>query len=152
MDYRAYARQQAIEAGLDPDIFERQIDAESGFNPNVVSPAGAIGIAQIVPRWHPDVDPWDPYASLAYAARLMRSYLDRYGSYALALAAYNAGPGAVDEYGGMPPYDETQRYVRSILSDGAAMVSAPAATGGQTGSGAGVLLVVAAAVILLLLR
>lgn len=112
----AYARQQAAAHGVDPDIFVRQIDVESGFNPDALSPAGASGIAQIVPRWHPGVDVWNPWDSLAYAARLMRSHLDAYGgSYELALAAYNAGPGNVAKYGGVPPFEETQRYLRLIL-------------------------------------
>ena len=127
-EYVAYAEQQARAAGIDPAIFVRQIGVESNWDPAAVSPAGAIGIAQIVPRWHPAVDPWEPWASLAYAARLMRSHLDRFGGrYDLALAAYNAGAGAVEQYGGVPPYEETQRYVRLILGDGA--VTEPPAGG-----------------------
>lgn len=120
VDYRARARQIAVEERVDPALFERQIDQESGFNPRAVSPAGAEGIAQIVRRWHPSVDPMDPEAALRYAARWMRELLDRYGDrYGLALAAYNAGPGAVDRYGGIPPFAETRQYVRAILGDGA---------------------------------
>jgi soluble lytic murein transglycosylase-like protein len=111
-----YARQAAQRAGIDPDLFTRQIQQESGFNPNAGSPAGARGIAQIVPKFHPGVDPNDPYASLDYAANLMKSNLGKYGGdYAKALAAYNAGGGAVDKYGGVPPFEETQRYVSTIL-------------------------------------
>ena len=111
-----YARQAAARAGIDPDIFVRQIQQESGFNPNAGSPAGARGVAQIVPKYHPGVDTSDPYASLDYAASLMRSNLGKYGGdYTKALAAYNAGAGAVDKYGGVPPFEETQRYVRTIL-------------------------------------
>lgn len=116
--YEPVARQAAASVGIDAEIFVRQITQESGWDPVAGSSAGARGIAQIVPRFHPHVDPWDPVASLYYAARLMRSHLDRYGGdYALALAAYNAGSGAVDRYGGVPPYAETQAYVRSILGD-----------------------------------
>jgi hypothetical protein len=112
-----YARQAALRAGVDPDIFSRQIQQESGFNPSAKSPAGATGIAQIVPQYHPGVDPTDPYASLDYAANLMKSNLGKYGGdYAKALSAYNAGAGAVDRYGGVPPFEETQRYVNTILS------------------------------------
>jgi hypothetical protein len=112
-----YARQAATRAGIDPDIFVRQIQQESGFNPSALSPAGASGVAQIVPRYHPGVDPRDPYASLDYAANLMKSNLTKYqGDYAKALAAYNAGSGAVDRFGGVPPFEETQRYVSTILS------------------------------------
>jgi hypothetical protein len=112
-----YARQAALKAGVDPDIFVRQIQQESGFNPGARSPAGAQGIAQIVPKFHPGVDVTDPYASLDYAANLMKSNVGKYGGdYAKALAAYNAGGGAVDKYGGVPPFEETQRYVSTILS------------------------------------
>lgn len=114
--YVRTARQAARRWGIDEQVFVRQIQHESGFNPTARSPRGAVGIAQIVPRYHPSVNPEDPEASLDYAARLMRRYLDRYsGDYALALAAYNAGPGAVDRHGGVPPYPETQRYVERIL-------------------------------------
>src|SRR5262245_33155533 len=67
---RAYAREAAGRAGLDPDLFERQIQQESGFDPDAFNDAsGATGVAQLVPRFHPDVDPHDPRASLEYAAR-----------------------------------------------------------------------------------
>jgi soluble lytic murein transglycosylase-like protein len=116
-DLRSVARQFAVEAGVDPNIFEAQINQESGFNPSAYNPSGATGIAQIVPRWHPNVDPSDPIASLQYAANLMANHLARYGGdYRLALAAYNAGPGAVQHYGGVPPYAETQNYVAKILN------------------------------------
>ena len=116
-DLRSVARQFAVQAGVDPNIFEAQIHQESGFDPSAYNPSGATGIAQIVPRWHPNVDPSDPIASLQYAANLMANHLARYGGdYRLALAAYNAGPGAVQQYGGVPPYGETQHYVARILS------------------------------------
>ena len=127
-DYRVEAYNDATEAGIDPEVFVRQIDQGSGFDPSAVGPAGAVGIAQIVPQYHPGVDATDPSASLQYAAHLMRGYLDRYnGDYSKALAAYSAGPGAVDQYNGVPPYAETQNYVDSILGGG----------GGGTGGGAG---------------
>lgn len=115
-----FARNAAVNAGIDPDLFVRQINAESGFDPNARSGAGAVGVAQIVPAYHPGVDPTDPFASLTYAANLMGNYVRQYGGdYARALAAYNAGPGAVARYGGVPPFEETQRYVRNILGDAA---------------------------------
>jgi hypothetical protein len=113
-----YARQAAQRMGIDPDIFTRQIQQESGFNPNAGSPAGAQGVAQFMPSTARGlgVDTSDPYSSLDGAARLMRSNLDKYGGdYGKALAAYNAGGGAVDRYGGIPPFEETQRYVKTIL-------------------------------------
>src|SRR6185503_11698890 len=119
-DLRAVARHAAVSAGLDPDIFERQIQAESGFDPDAHSPAGARGIAQITPAtaraW--GVDTSDPVASLQVAAQQMAGYVKKYGNYSLALAAYNAGPGSVERYGGVPPYAETQRYIAKILGGG----------------------------------
>lgn len=127
-DYRAIARADAVAAGIDPDYFERQINQESGFDPNAYNPSGATGIAQIIPRWHPDVDPTDPVASLAYAANLVAAYLEQFGDYARAFAAYNWGPGNVGGYTKpdgthVPPWDgsrdalpaETQHYLDVIL-------------------------------------
>src|SRR5262252_261397 len=117
-DLQAYARQAAQKAGIDPDIFVRQIQQESGFNPNAQSPAGAQGIAQFMPGTAQGmgVDPHDPYAALDAAARLDAQHLAQYGGdWSKALAAYNAGAGNVDKYGGVPPFAETQRYVSTIL-------------------------------------
>lgn len=116
--YGAAAAAAATRYGIDPGVFTRQIQQESGFNPSITSPAGAVGIAQFMPATAAGmgVDPTDPLASLDAAARLMAQYLKQFnGSYALALAAYNAGPGAVQQYGGVPPYAETQQYVKTIL-------------------------------------
>lgn len=118
-DYRAYAREAARRVGLDPDIFELQIQQESGFDPGAESPAGAVGIAQIVPAMHPNVDPRDPLASLDYAAQWMADLVRQYGGrHDLALAAYNAGPGNVAAFGGVPPFEETRRYLAAILGAG----------------------------------
>ena len=117
VDYRKIAYKAAKDAGIKrPGLFVRQIAAESGFNPCVRSGAGAIGIAQIMPdtarSWK--VDPYMPVSALQVAAKKMARYEKQYGSYSLALAAYNAGPGAVAEYGGIPPYEETRNYVYKI--------------------------------------
>ena len=114
---QSYAAQAGARAGIDGETYARQINQESGWQPYAHSGADAVGIAQIVPRWHPTVNPWDPYAALDYAANLMASHLETFGSYDLALAAYNAGPGAVRQYGGVPPFEETRNYVRSILGE-----------------------------------
>jgi len=119
-DYRKVALRAAKRAGIRrPKLFVRQIAAESGFQPCVRSYAGALGIAQIMPAtarsWK--VDPHIPEQALAVAARQMARYEKQYGSYKLALAAYNAGPGAVRAYGGVPPYDETREYVRRITTN-----------------------------------
>jgi hypothetical protein len=117
-DYRAMARAAAARYGIDAYLFERQIEAESNFDPGAGSSAGAQGIAQIVPRWHPGVDPWNPEEALDYAARLMSNHLNNYdGDWRLALAAYNAGPGAVAQYGGVPPFAETQGYISRIMQN-----------------------------------
>ena len=81
-----------------------------------MSPAGAVGIAQIVPADHPDVNPYNPFASLAYAAKWLRSLYVQFGaSFELMLAAYNAGPGNVRKYDGIPPFPETEAYVKRIM-------------------------------------
>ena len=124
-DYVAIARQAAASAGIPQDYFVRQINQESGFNPNARSPAGAVGIAQFEPSTAAGlgINPYDPIASLYGAARYMARLDNSYGGdYAKALAAYNAGPPAVTRAvnsGGanwlayMPA--ETQRYVHAIM-------------------------------------
>ncbi|MGX7681058.1 transglycosylase SLT domain-containing protein [Jatrophihabitans sp. DSM 45814] len=89
---------------------------ESGGNASAVSPAGAQGLMQLMPGTAAGlgVNPWDPTQAVHGAAELLGSYLKKYGSVPLALAAYNAGPGAVDQYGGVPPFAETQNYVAKI--------------------------------------
>lgn len=133
MDYAQLAASYARKYGLDPEIFVRQMVQESGLNPDAVSPRGATGIAQIMPATardpgfgiKPIADPRDPEESLRFGAEYMRAMLDRYdGDYSLALAAYNAGPGAVDKAGGVPPFEETQKYVQIILG-GKGMPSVP---------------------------
>lgn len=96
--YVAIAQQDASAVGIPPDYFVRQINAESSFNPNAVSPAGAVGIAQFLPSTAANlgINPWDPIDALRGAARLMASYAHTYGGdYAKALAAYNGGSGTV---------------------------------------------------------
>ena len=125
-DLRSYAWGTAVRQGIDPVLFVRQITAESDFDPHARSKAGAVGIAQIMPALHPAVDPTDPYASLDYAARLMRGYINHFGDWRRALIAYNAGPGRLTP--GNPYYlpqstilsnafagGETLRYVTRIL-------------------------------------
>lgn len=96
--YIAIAQQDALNAGISPNYFVRQIDIESGFNPNAYSPAGAEGIAQFEPATAAGlgIDPWNPIQALNAAAHLMASYNNTYGgNYAMALAAYNGGSGTV---------------------------------------------------------
>ena len=119
------AAQDALAAGISPTLYVRQINAESSFNPKALSPAGAEGIAQLLPATAAAlrVNPWDPVASLRAAARLMASYVSRYGGdYAKALAAYNAGPPTLEAaltscgaawLGCIPA--ETQHYVHLVM-------------------------------------
>ncbi len=115
--YEPIARQMAHKHGIDADMFVRQIQQESRFDPSAKSPAGACGIAQIMPGTAKDwqVDPWDPVAALDAAARAMKRYYDQFHRWDWALAAYNAGPGAVRKYNGIPPFSETRHYVKTIL-------------------------------------
>jgi soluble lytic murein transglycosylase-like protein len=99
-------------------LLAAQLYAESNFNPFARSPAGAEGIAQFMPGTAAAIglaDPFDPDAAINAQAHLMRDLLGRFGSVPLALAAYNAGPGAVAACGCIPPFAETQAYVARIL-------------------------------------
>jgi soluble lytic murein transglycosylase-like protein len=116
-----------LNAGINPDLFERQINQESGFNPFAVSSVGAIGIAQIMPStaagWN--VDPHDPVASLQTVADAMASYLHTYGSYDKALVCYNAGCSALNtaiancgvSWKTCVPV-ETRSYIAAIIGGG----------------------------------
>jgi soluble lytic murein transglycosylase-like protein len=100
-------------------LLAAQLYAESGFNPFAVSPAGARGIAQFMPgtaRTYGLRNPFDPAAAIQAQGRLMRDLLRRFGTVPLALAAYNAGPGAVAGCGCIPPYAETRAYVARVLA------------------------------------
>ena len=100
-------------------LLAAQLYAESGFNPFAGQPAGARGIAQFMPgtaRAYGLRDPFDPAAAIHAQARLMRDLLRRFGTVPLALAAYNAGPGAVAGCGCVPPYAETHAYVARVLA------------------------------------
>jgi soluble lytic murein transglycosylase-like protein len=126
--YVPLARLAASNVGLPPDLFVRQIQVESGFNPTAVSPAGAVGIAQFLPDTAAGlgINPWNPQDALTGAARLMASYVQSYqGDYAKALAAYNAGSGGVSQALAtcrtqQRPWDqclplETRLYLQKIL-------------------------------------
>lgn len=104
--------------GVDPALLAAVASVESGFNPNAQSSAGAQGLMQFMPATAAEmgVDAFDPASAVDGAARYLRREFDRFGSVELAAAAYNAGAGAVSRYGGVPPYSETQNYVKKVLS------------------------------------
>jgi soluble lytic murein transglycosylase-like protein len=105
------------ERQLDPLLVWAVIDAESTGNPKARSPAGAMGLMQIMPfHFAPHEDPYDIDTNIERGTAVLARYLDELGSIKLALAAYNAGIGAVYQYGGIPPYEETTRYVQNIMS------------------------------------
>jgi soluble lytic murein transglycosylase-like protein len=109
--------------GLDPALLAGLIKQESGFNPNAGSPAGAQGLCQLMPgtaRGLGVTDLHDPVQSIEGGAKYLAQQLKTFnGDVARALAAYNAGPGAVQRYGGVPPYAETQNYVRAVQANAA---------------------------------
>ena len=112
----------ARRSGLDPGFLAATLLEESAYNPSAVSPAGAVGIGQFMVGTADGfgIDPFDPYPAIDATAQLLAAYVALYRTqgagdpYALALAAYNAGPGAVARYGGVPPYAETLEYIADI--------------------------------------
>ncbi|WP_238941459.1 lytic transglycosylase domain-containing protein [Jannaschia sp. Os4] len=114
------ARAAARRHGVPEDLFLRLVRQESGWNPNARSNKGAIGLAQLMPGTARllGVNPRDPSQNLDGGARYLAQQFRKFGNWRLALAAYNAGPGAVERHGGVPPYRETRNYVRRILGTG----------------------------------
>jgi hypothetical protein len=119
-DLAAMAIAAARRHSLDPDLVQAVVAVESGFRPDAVSPKGAQGLMQLMPytaRALGVKDSFDPAANLDGGTRYLRALLERYGGdVTRALAAYNAGEGAVARHGGVPPYPETMAYVRKVLA------------------------------------
>lgn len=115
--YLETAKTLARKHGVPEDLFLRLVQQESGWNPVAVSIKGATGLAQLMPETakHLGVDINNAEENLEGGARYLRMMYDKFGTWELALAAYNAGPGAVEEHEGIPPYAETENYVKAIL-------------------------------------
>ncbi|OUS33384.1 lytic transglycosylase [Rhodobacterales bacterium 56_14_T64] len=115
-EYLDMARSAARQHGVPEDLFLRLVQQESNWNPNAKSHKGALGLAQLMPATARalGVDPKIPQQNLEGGARYLAKQYRKFGSWKLALAAYNAGPKAVEKYGGIPPYRETQNYVKKI--------------------------------------
>ncbi len=114
--YLSMARTAAQRHGVPADLFLRLVQQESGWNAAARSHKGAMGLAQLMPQTAAilGVDPNDPNQNLEGGARYLAQQYRKFGTWPLALAAYNAGPGAVERYGGIPPFAETQNYVTVI--------------------------------------
>ena len=130
--YSEEIREIAARHGVDADLVEAVIRVESAFNPRAVSNKGAQGLMQLMPRTASALgvrNVFDPYQNIEGGVRHLRYLLDRYpGNVPLALAAYNAGEKAVDQYRGIPPYGETTQYVQKILGQSPSLGS----SGSQT--------------------
>ncbi len=117
--YEAHINLTSKYYGLDSNLVKAVIRAESGCNPQAVSPKGACGLMQLMPGTSRDMgvtNPFDPWQNIEGGARYLRLMMDRFSNNLhLALAAYNAGPEAVVKHGGIPPYDETQIYVKRVI-------------------------------------
>ncbi|AOY78373.1 hypothetical protein BJL90_13835 [Clostridium formicaceticum] len=119
-DFDQYIDAAAEKYNLSSALIKSVIKAESNFNPKALSRAGAQGLMQLMPATAKELqvtDVWNPQQNIEGGAKYLRQLLDQYdGNLSLSLAAYNAGPGNVNRYGGIPPFAETQNYVKSILN------------------------------------
>ncbi|HEV8415581.1 MAG TPA: lytic transglycosylase domain-containing protein [Bryobacteraceae bacterium] len=117
-DPKTLVRDAAKRSGLPPEFVESVAQVESGFRPGAISPKGALGVMQLMPETARTLgaDPRDTAQNIDAGTRLLRELLIKYdGDVVKALAAYNAGQGAVDKYQGLPPYNETRWYVKKVI-------------------------------------
>ena len=118
--YGELIRHNARRYGIDPLLIVAMIEAESSFDPNAISIAGAVGLMQLLPttaELYTDGDPFDPSVNINAGTRYLRTLLKQFdGDISLALAAYNAGPGNVRKHEGVPPFVETRRYVERVMA------------------------------------
>jgi soluble lytic murein transglycosylase-like protein len=115
-----YVEQYGRLHGVNPHLIMAVIEVESAFNPTAVSRVGAQGLMQIMPKTQQDLGlttPFDARDNIEAGIRYLRMLMDRFPSLPLALAAYNAGPGAVERYRGIPPFPETRDYVRRVMAN-----------------------------------
>lgn len=116
--FEAIVEECARKYDLSPSLIRKLIAVESGGNPKAVSPKGAMGLMQLMPETCRELgvsNPFDVWQNIEGGVRYLRRLLDQFGSVELALAAYNAGPGRVKAYGGVPPFKETQAFIRKVL-------------------------------------
>lgn len=139
--YDDLIRAAATKYDVDPSLVRAVVKNESGFDANATSPAGAQGLMQLMPATAAGLgvtNAYDPVQSIDAGTRYLRGQLDRFGGDATkAVAAYNAGPTAVARYDGVPPYRETQAYVRRVLAEAAASPLSAAPAGSTAGTTTG---------------